>query len=116
MTKRYSCIIGVTDFIIYPFFCPFFYLPIHPSFLLSVSSFIHLFTQPGDQIIRVNGLIISESTHDEFVNLIKWKHSLTLTIKGICAHISHLPSYKQVLMTNTHYRNKTILLMYNISC
>ena len=101
--------IRVTNFIIYPFFCPFFYLPIHPSIS-------HLFTQPGDQIIRVNGLVISESTHDEFVNLIKWKHSLTLTIKGNCAHISHLPSYKQVLMMNTHYRNKTILLMYNISC
>ena len=38
--------------------------------------------QVGDEIIRINGLILSESTHEEVVNLIKLKKTLTLTIRG----------------------------------
>ena len=38
--------------------------------------------QAGDQIVRVNGLILSESTHEEFLNLMKLRKTYTLTLKG----------------------------------
>ena len=37
--------------------------------------------QIGDEIVRINGLILSESTSEEVVNIIKLKKSLTLTVK-----------------------------------
>jgi hypothetical protein len=44
---------------------------------------ITIFYKPGDQVIRVNGLITSECTHEEFINLIKNKRTLALAVKGI---------------------------------
>ena len=38
--------------------------------------------QAGDQIVRVDGLILSDSTHEEFLNLLRTKKSFTLSIKG----------------------------------
>ena len=37
--------------------------------------------QVGDEIVRINGLILSESTHEEVANILKLKKSLTLTVK-----------------------------------
>ncbi|XP_064400082.1 harmonin-like isoform X2 [Halichondria panicea] len=37
----------------------------------------------GDEVVRVNGLILSESTHEEVCNLIKLKKTLTLTVRVI---------------------------------
>ncbi len=37
----------------------------------------------GDEVVRVNGLILSESTHEEVCNLIKLKKTLTLTVRGL---------------------------------
>ena len=37
----------------------------------------------GDEIIRINGLILSESTHEEVVNIIRLKKTLTLTLRGM---------------------------------
>ena len=34
--------------------------------------------------MRVNGLMLAESTHEEVVNLIKLKKTLTLSLKGKC--------------------------------
>ena len=39
-------------------------------------------SQPGDQIVRLNGLTLSECTHEEFVSLVRQKKSLILAIKG----------------------------------
>ncbi len=36
----------------------------------------------GDEIVRINGLILSEATHEEVTNLIKLKKSLILTVRG----------------------------------
>lgn len=41
----------------------------------------------GDEIVRVNGLTLSQSTHEETVNLIKLKKTLTLTVRGLCKKI-----------------------------
>lgn len=38
--------------------------------------------QPGDELVRVNGLTLSQATHEEVVNLIKLKKTLLLTCKS----------------------------------
>jgi len=38
--------------------------------------------QVGFEITRVNGFTLSESTHDEVINLIKMKRKLLLSCKG----------------------------------
>ena len=37
----------------------------------------------GDELLRINGLILSESTHEEVVNILRLKKTLTLTLKGV---------------------------------
>ena len=44
-------------------------------------------TQPGDEIVRVNGLTLSHATHEEVVNLVKLKKTLLLTCK--CKIFNH---------------------------
>ena len=39
--------------------------------------------QVGDEVIRINGLILSESTHEEVVSIMTHKKSLTLTVKCV---------------------------------
>ena len=43
---------------------------------------MYVWLKVGDEIIRINGLILTESTHEEAVNLIKLKKTLTLTLRG----------------------------------
>ena len=50
-------------------YCPFAY-------------FCGAYLQAGDQIVRVNGLVLSETTHEEFLNLMKLRKTYTLTLKG----------------------------------
>ena len=66
------------------------------SYILYVCVFIicechfpaHVLIQPGDEIVRVNGLTLSHATHEEVVNLIKLKKTLLLTCRSkLCASI-----------------------------
>ena len=54
------------------------------TYLLLFTCCLLVCCQVGDEIVRVNGLILSESTHEEVVNVIKNKKSLTLTVKCKC--------------------------------
>ena len=39
--------------------------------------------QVGDEVLRVNGLTLVDAIHEEVVNLIKLKKTLTLTVRGM---------------------------------
>ena len=55
--------------------------PIHPL-PLPPSIIYPSFPQTGDELVRVNGLTLVEATHEEVVNLIKLRKTLTLTLKS----------------------------------
>ncbi len=38
--------------------------------------------QAGDEVVRVNGLTLSQATHEEVVNLLRLKKTLTLSLRG----------------------------------
>lgn len=62
--------------------------------------------QAGDQIVRVDGLILSDSTHEEFLNLLRTKKSFTLSIKGKSA-LELNPSRDVCACDYTCYYHKT---------
>ena len=80
--------------------------------------FLHIFvvrTQAGDQIVRVNGLVLSETTHEEFLNLMKLRKTYTLTLKG--TPILPLGTLHLILFLCVHFsynasRNLTTCLFY----
>lgn len=49
-------------------------------FKISITIFL---SKPGDQIVRVNGLTLADTTHKEFVDLIKLRKSLALAVKSL---------------------------------
>ena len=51
--------------------------------MAKVKAMVAIIMQVGDEIVRINGLILSESTHEEVVNLIRLKKTLTLTLRGL---------------------------------
>jgi len=56
--------------------------PIHSPNDSHLTLCTHSLSQPGDELVRVNGLTLVEATHEEVVNLIKLRKTLTLTLKG----------------------------------
>jgi len=50
--------------------------------VLSFVAYASIFHQVGFEITRVNGFTLSESTHDEVINLMKMKRKLLLSCKG----------------------------------
>lgn len=42
----------------------------------------YLRPQAGDEVVRVNGLTLTHATHEEVVNLVKLKKTLTLSLRG----------------------------------
>ena len=64
--------------------------------MAKVKAMVAIIMQVGDEIVRINGLILSESTHEEVVNLIRLKKTLTLTLRAVSYTHLTLPTIYSV--------------------
>ena len=50
--------------------------------------FCFVVIQVGYEIVRINGLTLSEVTHEEAVNLLKIKKTMTVVVKGAIERVT----------------------------